>query len=108
MQSICSDIICKWELTFIANNYIDSVYEAFGIVKERTEEELKNLLLSIIENHPQKEKFNPETIFPGFDLYNKFALNCRKITSNMSVEKIYQKILRENEENENIIQFKVL
>ena len=48
MQSICSDIINEWEIRFKSNSFMDSVYETFGIVKERTEEELKNLLLSII------------------------------------------------------------
>ena len=108
VQNICSDIVNEWEKRFITNPFMDSVYKAFGIVKERSEEELRKLLISIIENHPQKEGFTTEIVLPGFMLYNKFALNFKERTSNMSVEKIYPKFLRENEENTNIIQFKVL
>ena len=41
VQNICSDIVNEWEKRFITNPFVDSVYEAFGIVKECSEEELK-------------------------------------------------------------------
>ena len=108
MQSICLDIINEWNIRFVTNPFMDAVHAAFGIVKQNSEEDLKKLLISVIMNHPQKEIFNIETILPGYKLYNDFALNFKKINTNMSVEKIYSKFLKENEENPNVKQFKVL
>ena len=108
MQNICSDIIKEWNIRFVTNPFMDAVHAGFGIVKEHSEEDLKNILSLVIMNHPQKETYNIETILPEYKFYNDFALNCKARNTNMSIEKNYSNFLKENEGNPNVKQFKVL
>ena len=90
MQKICLDIINEFNIRFKTNPFIDAVHATYGIAKENSEEDLKNLLISFIMKHLQKEEFIIETILLEYKLYNDFVLNYKDIYNNMSVEKSTQ------------------
>ena len=92
LQQICSDIIKEWEIRFVANPFMDAIHTAFGRVEEHSEEELRNLLTSVIMTHPQKDEYNIETTLLGYKLYNNYALYCKSRNTNVSIEKKLSKI----------------